>query len=195
MNIPILKKEIILSDMPRHKTYRSHFQNTNLDNSQSNLLSNSQMLNTTVLDKHSLHSLKPVLYSQQQDQNETIMIDDIMSNYSTNLRNKNGTNRSHLSPADRMRQELSSEDIYTLKFTSNGPIEPFDVNAPKQHQSYLYNGSMNRPAFEIVSNADVRPTTPVRFEQARDLAHSDDEFIYSDRHHNQNYKHRKFLFC
>ena len=47
-----------------------------------NLISNSQIMSTQ-LDRQSVHSLKPVIYNQTgQDPNETIMIDDIMSNYS-----------------------------------------------------------------------------------------------------------------
>ena len=69
----------------------------------------------------------------------------------------------------KMRQELSGEDVYTLRFSTTLPIEPFDVTAPKQQQSYMYNGSVNRPAFEIVSHADVRPATPIQFEEAKEL--------------------------
>ena len=77
---------------------------------------------------------------------------------------------------------MSTEDIYTLKFASNMPIEPFDVSAPKEHHSYLYNGGVNRPAFEIVSHADQRPATPVKYERANDLnrgPYNDAEFIYN----------------
>ena len=82
----------------------------------------------------------------------------------------------------KLKHEMSTEDIYTLKFASNMPIEPFDVSAPKEHHSYLYNGGVNRPAFEIVSHADQRPATPVKYERANDLnrgPYNDAEFIYN----------------
>lgn len=72
---------------------------------------------------------------------------------------------------NRMRQELSSEDIYTLRFsTSVAPVDRLECDStavPRQQQSYMYNGSLNRPAFEIISHADVRPTTPIRFEHVK----------------------------
>lgn len=67
-------------------------------------------------------------------------------------------------------KEPQSEEMYTFRFSSNQPIEQFDPNGPIEQHSYLYNGSLNRPAFEIISHADIRPTTPVRFEQTRDLS-------------------------
>ena len=72
-----------------------------------------------------------------------------------------------------MRKELCTEDIYTLRFATTGPpIEPFDPTTPKEHHSYLYNGSLNRPAFEIISHADVRPATPIKFEQCKEFTMS-----------------------
>lgn len=94
---------------------------------------------------------------------------------------------------NRMRQELSSEDIYTLRFsTSVAPLPPppppthissareYDqgvildeivtttTSNPRQQQNYLYNsGTLNRPAFEIISHADVRPATPITFEHVK----------------------------
>jgi hypothetical protein len=77
---------------------------------------------------------------------------------------------------NRMRQELSGEDVYTLRFSTTVPMETLDDATPskqqKQHlQSYMYNGSINRPAFEIVSHADVRPATPIKFEETKELKH------------------------
>ena len=80
---------------------------------------------------------------------------------------------------NRMRQELSGEDVYTLRFSTTVPMETFDATTTmttpskqqKKHQSYMYNGSINRPAFEIVSHADVRPATPIKFEETKELKH------------------------
>ena len=71
----------------------------------------------------------------------------------------------------RMRQELSGEDVYTLRFSTTLPIttDSYYGDSQKQHQSYQYNGTLNRPAFEIVSHADVRPATPIKFEEAKEL--------------------------
>ena len=72
--------------------------------------------------------------------------------------------------ADKMRQELTSEDVYTLRFSTSLPVEPaYDPCMPKNQKSYLYDGSLNRPAFEIVSHADVRPATPIKFEEVKEL--------------------------
>lgn len=82
---------------------------------------------------------------------------------------------------NRMRQELSSEDIYTLRFSTSVALpqqntlslegqsnEKFDDSAiSNQLNSYLYNGCLNRPAFEIISHADVRPATPIKFERVK----------------------------
>ncbi len=68
------KKEIILSDLAGVNGYKNKYI---LDNSQTNLISNSQMMNQTFESK-SLNSLKPILYNQH-DSNQTIMIDDFMS--------------------------------------------------------------------------------------------------------------------
>ena len=173
----------------------------------------------------------PILYNQTQpDQNQTVMVDDIMSVYSatapppvknnnipkatgitittsndpsdhlnhihhhqncpknkqfnhsvdsinlicnseSNLNKNFNTNKTSLS--EKMRKELCTEDIYTLRFATTGPpIEPFDPTTPKEHHSYLYNGSLNRPAFEIISHADVRPATPIKFEQCKEFTMS-----------------------
>ena len=62
--------------------FKNQYNHHILDSSQMNLISNSQIMGTQ-LDRQSVHSLKPVIYNQTgQDPNETIMIDDIMSNYS-----------------------------------------------------------------------------------------------------------------
>lgn len=113
------------------------------------------------------------------------MVDDIMSDYS-GFKARHGTHKSNLTlAADRMKREMSAEDIYTLKFSTSGQIEPqYDgTQGTRHHESYLYNGSMHRPAFEIVSHADERPATPIRFEHTRDLTHSDEEYIYNERPH------------
>jgi hypothetical protein len=112
------------------------------------------------------------------------MVDDVISDYAA-FKAKHGTHKSNLTQAaDRMKREMSAEDIYTLKFSTHGQIEPFDETAmPKHRESYLYNGSVHRPAFEIVSHADERPATPIRFEHTRDLTHSDEEYIYNERPH------------
>ncbi len=143
----------------------------------------------------------PILYNQTQpDANETVMIDDVMSSIYSNNHHKNnatftvtsnlGTNRHSKSidsinvasnseanvnrscKLEKMRQELCTEDIYTLRFASQSGLEPplqFDSTGPKEQQSFLYNGSLNRPAFEIISHADVRPATPIQFEQVKEL--------------------------
>ncbi len=157
-----------------------------------------------------MNSLKPILYNQiKQGSNDTIMVDDIMSIYSTVHKNKkslnnklpnksasdqnvfdssinlmiNSNNPTNLANAnemsskrnktvnysDQMHQEMCSEDIYTLRFNANTPIEPFDDSVPKEQQSYFYNGNLNRPAFEIISHADLRSATPVKFEQTNEL--------------------------
>ncbi len=179
----IKEKEIILADIPVATSYHINRTSnyTNLDSSQMNLISTSNV----ALDTSQLNSLRPVLYSggDYSQHNETIMVDDILSNYSAVNTSSHHKKSSGLSAAERMRQELSSEDIYTLKFSQSAPLEPFDATAPvKQHQSFMYNGGVNRPAFEIVSHADVRPATPVKFENVASLvAHSDDEFLYAER--------------
>jgi len=162
------------------------------------------------LENKSMNSLKPILYNQlQQAGNDTIMVDDIMSIYSTVHKNKKTINSrlpnksaadqnvidssinviinsnppKHLLNSDemsskrnktvnypdQMHQEMCSEDIYTLRFNANTPIEPFDDSVPKEQQSYMYNGNLNRPAFEIISHADLRSATPVKFEQTNEL--------------------------
>lgn len=82
---------------------------------------------------------------------------------------------------ENMHQELSSEDIYTLRFsTSVAPLthtiaernediinESDSLSISKRYQNSIYNHSLNRPAFEIISHADVRPTTPIKFEHAK----------------------------
>lgn len=87
---------------------------------------------------------------------------------------------------NQIRQELSSEDIYTLRFsTSVAPpalpannnerhheINNQNIDSPiltQQQQSYMYNGCLNRPAFEIISHADLRPATPIKYEKVKGL--------------------------
>jgi len=179
------EKEIILADIPSASYHINRSSNyTNLNSSRMNLISTSNV----ALDTSQLNSLKPVLYSTDYN-NETIMVDDIMSNYS-GINTSHSNKKSVLSAAERMRQEMSTEDIYTLKFSQNTPLEPFDVNAPvKQHQSFMYNGGLNRPAFEIVSHADVRPVSPVKFETTVGInTQSDDEFLFTER---IDYKNRR----
>jgi hypothetical protein len=175
----------------------------------------------SALERQSTNSLKPILNQvpNQPDQNDTIMVDDIMSIYSsshqtssklkqkpqnssstemlvstaTTIEQSASSNNtlqpfSSMTPSmkiidhnEKVKRELANEDVYTLKF-STSPLEPVphsqstsnsDSYMPFQkqqkNQRYLYNGSINRAAFEIISHADVRPTTPVRYEQVKEL--------------------------
>lgn len=193
------EREIILSDHPDPRFYQQQQQRIDhtLDSSsQSNLQMGGH-------EQQSVNSLRPILYNQSAhlaDQNETIMVDDITSIYSINPLSVNTISRVKKTAArsngqmqsleidymnasdgtnimtdygERMRQELSAEDIYTLRFTSTMPVDSYLDHAPhhyqQQQQQYMYDGSLNRPAFEVVSHADVKPATPVHFEKVKEI--------------------------
>lgn len=147
------------------------------------------------IDPKSLH------FIDDANQNDTFMVDDIKDIYDPLAANQrittqkksfkhqpygssdklidssnekvNNYSSSQSDYDNRMRQELSGEDVYTLRFSTTLPIESYDSMSRKQpqHQSYLYNGTINRPAFEVISHADVRPATPIKFEEAKELKH------------------------
>jgi hypothetical protein len=194
------QKEIILSDQAEHNTSKVYF-NDKVNYSQSTLDTTHTQLGNKTLERHSLSSLRPILlHPTQQDQtDDTIMIDDFTSIYSTNNQTQQHHQKVHkakrakqpygsvellINPEpcssrkddpdeyamDRMRQELTSEDVYTLRFSTSLPVEPAYDPTQNQHKSYLYDGGVSRPVFEIVSHADVRPATPIQFEEAKELA-------------------------
>lgn len=175
-------------------------------------------------EAQSVCSSRPILINQSQahDLNDTIMIDDVVSTYSITQRplpKKSSKQKSAeafdlsldekiriRSNSDSLKQETNidyhephTDELYSFRISSNHPPpEPFDPNAPIEQYNYTYNGVLNRPAFEIISHADIRPATPIKFEQARDLSikrprltrnHSDEfetkghknDYLYSER--------------
>ena len=150
-----------------------------------------------VLPSHQQQNVKSL--DSGLETNETLMVDDITSIYSVGhlshqqqqvqrlpkiKKIHHGTIVTEILPSsetissknlandynEKMHQELSSEDIYTLRLTSTLPLEGSSGQGGKKYESYMYDGSLNRPAFEIVSHADVKPATPIHFEQTRDLS-------------------------
>jgi len=166
------------------ETSHTHFGGSNMSS-----VETKQILN----ENQSVNSLRPIIYNQN-DLNDTIMIDDIVSNYTIQQQQQqqlhqpdNQATTTTTTSTSHKPTKSSTEDIYTFRFSSQQPIEQFDPSGPIEQHSYLYNGSLNRPAFEIISHADIRPTTPIRFEHVKDLPHNKKHHHHRHHHHNKNY--------
>jgi len=151
-----------------------------------------------------VNSINPIVPYSQTDLNDTIMIDDLVSNYVPDQKQpkKPKTKPPQQGSFDMLTDEkthvnstitpakpaTTSEDIYTFRFLTNQPIEVFDPNEPIEQHSYLYNGSVNQPAFEIISHADIRPATPVRFEHVKDFSIHQKSPLRQKKKHPKDYE-------
>ncbi|RMZ94220.1 hypothetical protein BpHYR1_024069 [Brachionus plicatilis] len=91
--------------------------------------------------------------------NNTVMVDDMHSVYSTS-KPKLSTFELHLNiekPPPRPEQQ------YTMRYSTTAP-------KPIEQTTYSYDGSLNRPVFEIMSHADQRPATPIRYETVKEFS-------------------------
>lgn len=146
-------------------------------------------------EQHQHH--QPHIYRTHQEctqaapVSDTIMIDDVMSTiYSSTQKHKKSsapgycgvTNNKPVFIPDKeqqMHRELTTEDVYTLRFsTSSAPYVVESTKTLPRHQhspnpardNYIYGcNSLKRAGFEIISHADVRPATPIKFEQVKEL--------------------------
>lgn len=88
----------------------------------------------------------------------TVMVDDVHSVYSTS-KPKLSTFELHLNiekPRPRPEQQ------YTMRYSTS-------ASKPIEQTTYSYNGTLNRPVFEIMSHADQRPATPIKYETAKEF--------------------------
>ncbi|CAF0768374.1 unnamed protein product [Brachionus calyciflorus] len=89
---------------------------------------------------------------------ETVMVDDVRSIYSTS-KPKLSTFELHLNIE---KPSLKPDEEYTLRYSTMAP-------KITQEHKYAYSGSLNKPVFEIISHADQRPATPIKYETVKEF--------------------------